>query len=79
LLLLYVYLLIRKSDQIFFCDLHFVTKKKELYLVCINTLVGKRKEERSFGREDENKMDLKEIGCEGVNWIPLARDSVGGS
>ena len=42
-------------------------------------LVGKRKGQRSLGRprrrwEDNIKMDLKEVGCEGMEWIELAQD-----
>jgi hypothetical protein len=42
-------------------------------------LVGKPGGKRPLGKprrrwEDSNKMDLKEIGLEGVNWIYLAQD-----
>jgi hypothetical protein len=42
-------------------------------------LVGKREGKRPLGRstrrwENTIKMDLKEIGREGVNWIDLAQD-----
>ena len=42
-------------------------------------LVGKPEGKRPLGRpryrwEDNIKMDLQEMGCEGVDWIELARD-----
>jgi len=44
-------------------------------------LVGRPKGKRPLGRprhrwEDNIKMDLREIGMDGVDWIWLARDSV---
>jgi len=41
-------------------------------------LVGKPQEERPLGRsrrrwEDNIKMDLQEVGCEGTEWIELAQ------
>ena len=41
--------------------------------------MGKRKGKRPLGRprrrwEDNIKMDLKEGGCRGMNWIGLAQD-----
>jgi len=41
--------------------------------------VGKPQGKRPHGRprhrwEDNIKMDLQEVGCEGVDWIELARD-----
>jgi hypothetical protein len=44
-------------------------------------LVGRPKGKRSLGRprrrwEDNIKMDLREIGFDGVNWIQLAQDRV---
>jgi hypothetical protein len=44
-----------------------------------NILVGKPEWKRPFGRprhqwEDNIKMDLREIGWEGVDWIHLAQD-----
>jgi hypothetical protein len=45
----------------------------------IQSLMGqserRRLLERSRGRcEDDTKMDLTEIGCQGVDWIHLAQD-----
>jgi hypothetical protein len=42
-------------------------------------LVGKPEVKRPLGRprrrwEENSKMDLQEVGCEGVNWIGLAQD-----
>jgi hypothetical protein len=42
-------------------------------------LVGKPEGKRPLGRprrrcEDNIKMDLQEVGCEGMNWIELALD-----
>ena len=50
-------------------------EKRDVYRV----LVGKPEGKRSFGilrRRWENniKMDLQAVGCEGVDWIELAQD-----
>jgi hypothetical protein len=42
-------------------------------------LLGKPERKSRFGRprrrwEDNIKMDLKEVGCEGMDWIELAQD-----
>jgi len=42
-------------------------------------LVGKPEGKRPLGRprrrwEDNNKMDLQELGCGGMDWIELAQD-----
>ena len=42
-------------------------------------LVGKPEEKRPLGRprsrwENNNKMDLQEVGCGGMEWIDLAQD-----
>jgi hypothetical protein len=42
-------------------------------------LVGKEKGKRPLGRPrrswvDSIKMDLREIGCDGVDWIDMAQD-----
>jgi len=44
-----------------------------------NILVGKRERKRPLGRpghrlEDNIRMNLREIGWEGVDWIHLAQD-----
>jgi hypothetical protein len=44
-------------------------------------LVGRPKEKRPLGRprhrlEDDIKMDFREIGIDGMNWIQLAQDMV---
>ena len=51
-----------------------VREKRGVYRV----LVGKPKGRRPFGRprhrwEDNNKIDLQEVGCEGIDWIELAQ------
>jgi hypothetical protein len=52
----------------------YITHRRNAYKV----LIGKPWGERSFGRpryrwEDNIKMDVKEIGWEGVDWIQLAK------
>jgi hypothetical protein len=48
-----------------------------VYRVLVGRLEGKRPLRRSKCRwEDNIKMDLKEIGIDGVNWIRLAQDRV---
>jgi hypothetical protein len=47
-------------------------------------LVGKPEGKRALGRprcrwEDDSKMDLREIGLRGVDWIHLAEGPVAGS
>jgi hypothetical protein len=39
-------------------------------------LVGKPEGKRQLGRprQDNIKMDLQEVGCEGMDWIDLAQD-----
>jgi len=56
---------------------HFarMEKRRDLYRV----LVGKPEGNKSLGRprsrwEDNIKIDLQEVGCEGVDWIELAQD-----
>ena len=44
-----------------------------------NVLVGKPEGKRPLGRprrrwEDNIKMDLQDVGCEGVDWIELVQD-----
>ena len=46
---------------------------------CIQGLVGKREGKRPLERsrrrwEDNNKMDLQDVGCVGMDWIDLAQD-----
>ena len=52
-----------------------VGEKKGVYSV----LVGKPKERRPLWRpsirwDDNIKMDLQEVGCDGMDWIDLAQD-----
>jgi len=49
--------------------------RRDVYRV----LVGKPEETRPLGRprrrwEDNIKMDIQEVGCEGMDWIELAQD-----
>jgi len=48
-------------------------------LIHYRVLVGKDEGKRPIGRprrrwEDNIKMELEEIGCEGMDWIDLAQD-----
>jgi hypothetical protein len=48
---------------------------------CFQSLVGRPKGKRPLGRlrhrwEDNIKLDLREIGINGANWIQLAQDRV---
>jgi hypothetical protein len=48
-----------------------------VYRVLVGRLEGKRPLGRPRGRwEDNIKMDLREIGIDGANWIRLAQDRV---
>jgi hypothetical protein len=47
--------------------------------MCIRVLVTKPAKKRPLGRsrkiwEDNNKMDLLEVGWRGMNWVDLAQD-----
>jgi hypothetical protein len=51
----------------------------EIFYCGICTLVGKPEGKRPFGRhrhrwEDNNEMNLQEVGCGGMDWIELAQD-----
>jgi hypothetical protein len=52
-------------------------ERRDVYRV----LVGKPEGKRQLGRprrrwEDNIKMDLREVGCGGIDWIELAEDRV---
>jgi hypothetical protein len=48
---------------------------KRAYKIFIGKLEGKKPcETPKLRREHKNRMDLREIGWEGVNWIDLAQD-----
>jgi hypothetical protein len=57
-----------------------VARKKEgrvVYRVLVGRPEGKRPLERPRRRwEDNMKLDLREIGIDGANWIQLAQDRV---
>jgi hypothetical protein len=51
-------------------------ERRRIYRV----LVGKPEGKRPLGRptrrwENNNKMDLQEVGCGGIDWIELAQDT----
>ena len=46
-----------------------------MYRVLVGNPEGKRPLARPRRKwEDNNKMDLREVGCGGMDWIELARD-----
>jgi hypothetical protein len=48
---------------------------KGVYRVLVRKTVGKRPLRRPRRRWKDNiKMDLQEVGCEGMDWIYLAQD-----
>ena len=66
-----------KIGKHFFLELpiHKQSTRRGVYRV----LVGKPEGKRPFGRprrrrEDNIKMDLQEVACEGMDWIDLAQD-----
>jgi hypothetical protein len=49
---------------------------RDMYRVLVRKPEGKRPEGRPGCRwEDNIKMDLQEVGCGGMDWIGLARDT----
>jgi hypothetical protein len=52
-----------------------VGAKRNSYMVLVGKPEGKRSERRLSQRwEDNMRMDLNEIGCDGIDWIDLAQD-----
>ena len=50
--------------------------RRGIYKVLVGKPEGKRPLRRSRRRwEDNNKMDLREVGCGGMDWMELAQDS----
>jgi len=50
-------------------------EKRRVYRVLMGKPEGKRPLGRPRSRWDDNiKMDLKEVGCGGMDWIDLAQD-----
>ena len=50
-------------------------KKRGLYRVLVGKPEGKRPLGRTWRKwEDNMKMDLEEVGCEGMDWIELAKE-----
>jgi hypothetical protein len=64
----------------------YANRKERIRKICIfqrsplyRVLVGRPEGKRPLGRlrrrwEDNSKMDLREIGIDGTNWIQLAQD-----
>jgi len=53
-----------------------IGERREEYRVLVGKSTGKRQLGRPKSRlEDNMKMDLQEVGCGGMDWIDLARDS----
>jgi hypothetical protein len=46
---------------------------KDSYIILVGKPIGDRQLGRSI-KQDNIKMDLKEIGCEHMSWIYLAQD-----
>jgi hypothetical protein len=50
-------------------------KRRSVYRVSVGKPEGKRPLVRPWRRWEENiKLDLQEVGCEGMDWIDLAQD-----
>jgi len=50
-------------------------ERRDVYRILVGKPVGKRPLGRPRRRrEDNNKIDLQEVGCGGRSWIELARD-----
>jgi len=50
-------------------------ERRGVYRVLVGELEGKKPLERPRRRwEDNIKMDLQEVGCEGMDWIELAQN-----
>ena len=50
-------------------------ERRGTYRVLVGKPEGKKPHERPRHRwEDNIKMDLQEVGCEGIDWIDLAQD-----
>jgi hypothetical protein len=47
---------------------------KKVYNISVGKHLGKRPLERPRRRWEDSRMDLNEIGWEGVDWIHLAQD-----
>ena len=51
-------------------------ERRSVYRVLMGKPEGKRQLGRQMRRcEDNIKMDVQEVGCEGMDWIELAQDS----
>jgi len=49
-------------------------ERRCIYRVLVGKTKGKRSLERPRRRWKDIKMDIQEVGCEGMDWIELAQD-----
>jgi hypothetical protein len=50
-------------------------ERSDTYTVMVGNPEGKRPVGRSRHRWEDNEIDLKEVGCGGMDWIKLAQHS----
>jgi hypothetical protein len=51
-----------------------MVKRRRVYRVLVGKPEGKRPLGKPRIRWEDNKMDLQEVGCGGMDWIDLAQD-----
>jgi hypothetical protein len=49
-------------------------ERRSVYRVLVEKPEGKRPLERPSRRWEDNKIELQEVGCWGMDWIELAQD-----